>query len=220
MTQGKNTTSKRESLDWLRDIVEDAIAHELETAEAIGNNQRRGSPMFAFCHELKSNDKLAALSAEQAAEYVNRALCELYADAYPGVEDDPWYGPDWPNYYEDPQALFLLAWDKVRLPVGIFDRAVKLAASNPISLRRKSTGFAQFVNLCAWCQRLAGTLPIPVSVTAFGKALQVSPKMISVYSQLAQGAGLLTKTKEAEMNRRAAEYRFDLDKLQSLLRTQ
>jgi hypothetical protein len=222
MTQAENTTPQgvpraiMPSRGGLLEAVREAITCEVRRAGAIRAGETRGSPMFMFCHSLKSHDKFAALNADQAAEKVAEILSLLYGDQLDYVDGDPWHAPDWQNDCEDPQSAFLVAWDKALLPKGIFGRCVALAQAHPVGVPGASTDYSRFLALCAVLQEAAGTLPIPVAVTTFAEALGVSPRMVSTYSQLAQKKRLLKKVAEATFSR-AAEYFFDIGRLNELL---
>jgi hypothetical protein len=200
-------TPRGVSLD-LIEAVKRAVQAERAAIEERNSGGKRSAPMFFFVQALRGHPELIELEAIEALNIVARILQMLSPPSGCGL--DAWAEA---LNYEDAPAAFIEEWPIIQFPVGLFDRAVRLATRRALPIKSGfSPKYDAFLALCSALQQQAVDKPIIVSTTRFGKALGVSARTVSTYISLAVSAGLLYKAKEAVRFSRAAEFYFKQDK--------
>ena len=196
-------TSTDAEHDALSAAVEAAIEAEHD-AELRRKRGERSSPMFDFCRILRGDEHFSDCDERQALEIVTEILTML----------NPQARDVWSSEFDcdDPQASFVENWNVVAFPAGMFERAVAFAKARPIRAKQSiSPKYDAFISLCAALQRIQGDRPFILALTAFAEVLNVSPRTVCTYRNLAANQGYLLQTEAAIPRQRAARFRFVAD---------
>ena len=180
-------------------------------------------PAWEFICIIKAHPELQRLSSEQAANVIDDILCSLYP-----TSANPWKEAlgdvDSLGQNCDPFAHFLNAWDCVDNPPDLFTLPFAVWLADHYSLNFPShfmkkvwDSLRRFIATCAWLQGLHGDKNIFISCRAFAKVLNVDKVSISRYAKQGEAYGYLKKAREHQGRELAAEYQFDLHKLNCLM---
>ncbi len=215
LMQLSTNAAKAESGETLRESVLRAIEENKLRLEDSTKARRYLDPSFHFVRLLKAIPAFSELSADEAADLVERLAPSVWSDlpSTTSVGD-----------LADSVSCFLDAWESVKVADGALtplrrqiEAAWEAARALPPEPGRYGPRFARttqqrcrdFLALIEEMQLAngSGTVPIPQDVMA--DVLDVAQQQVSRWIRLALRAGLMVREVAADRRRkRCAEYRF------------
>jgi hypothetical protein len=172
------------------------------------------SLLWEFTRWIKARRELVRTDGYDAAKLVQIVLARHVPDG----KSDPW------EYHfgklpgvDDPRAEFIDTWDKVRTPANMDALTVAWQEAQQFPLipkRSHSPTYCQLVSLAGHLQCRKPDCPIALPVERIAEILKCERKSVTRYLKFAIKDRLLTKVSECVPHRRAAEFRFELDRFE------
>ena len=203
--------------EWVEFLAFVIQAREESNTRFPGGSRYR-SPAFEFARRLKAHPVIGDLDALDAAEYADRALCELSdLEEQEFLWEEALGHSDSHGNQIDPHSDFIAVWDKC-LPYGsgVLSAAVEKALAQDLGDDHfgprlsgiKFKRFRTFLAVAEELQRLRGDESIFLPGPTLAPLLGTSPQQIGRWHDMGRRYKFLTETKKASRGK-ATEFRFE-----------